>query len=61
MLAAVMAATALFRVIHTLLVFVGLHMSTEIHSMTCIFRLFRNIGDSLHPLSTIKKNDHKKL
>ena len=35
----------LLRVIHTFLVFVGLHMSAEIHSMTCVFWLFKYTRD----------------
>ena len=35
----------IFRVIHTFLVFVGLHMSAEIHSVSAILSLFENMGN----------------
>ena len=37
----------LFRVIHSLLVFVRFHMSAEIHSVTCVFRLFKDMSNGL--------------
>ena len=35
----------LFRVIHTLLVFVGLHMSAEIDRVSAVFSLFKDMGN----------------
>ena len=35
----------IFRVIHPLLVFVGLHMSTEVDRVSAILSLFKNMGN----------------
>ena len=38
----------LFRVVHTFLVFVGLHMSTEVDRVSTVFLLFENVRDRFH-------------